>query len=285
MINYTKINSVLPLISKAVRQEDTNLNLLSYTLDAYRLIQGPTSMMEEVAIYEIKDHKVELCSDIKTINLVTYLNQPTDSNCENCLNIVAGESQEEYNLTDSTNPCAGNYAIAHKLYLSTDYYNQNFAPLKYVGTSSFVCSDCYNRFCHDCNETFSVDHNKVMWTSFKDGYVCVMYDKELKDDDGNFLIIDDMDVKKYLALYAELEHFRNRWYSHEEGAGSFISNLESKVNLWYNKSKGTLNKISINAPLLKEMTNGSYNARFFNMLPYNYRQRYEFGSINYKNRY
>lgn len=289
MIKYTKINSVLPLIAKAVREEDTNLNLLSYALDAYRLIEAPSHNLEEVAVYQITDHKAELCSDIRTINLATYLFQsPSNTECQSlsdCLNISSGTSQEEYNLTDSTNPCAGNYAIAHKLYLSTDYYNNNYAPLKYIGTSSFVCTECFNRFCHDCSETFSVDSNNIMWTSFADGYVCLLYDKEAKDEDGDFLIMDDIEVKKFMALYAELEHFRNRWYSHEEGTGPFISNLESKVNLWYAKAKGSIRKQTANMALIKEITNGSKNAKFFNMLPYQYRQRYEFGSLSYKNRY
>lgn len=289
MIAYTKINSVLPLILKSVREEDTNLNLLSYALDAYRMIEGPSHTIEEVAVYEIKDHKAQLCSDIKTVNLATYLFQnPSNSECtslSDCLNITSGESQEEYNLTSSSNPCAGNYAIAHKLYLSTDYYNNNFAPLKYVGTSSFICTECFNRFCHNCNETFSVDHNKIMWTSFAEGYVCLLYDVEAKNEDGEFLIIDDVEVKKFLALYAEHEHFRNRFFMHEEGTGQNLSMLSGQVNYWYNKAKAAIRKTTLNATLIGEITNNSQNAKFFNMLPYQYRQRYEFGSVGYKNRY
>lgn len=289
MTEYVKLNKVLPLISKAVREEDGNLSLLAYALDGYNLLDVPSQQLEEVNLFKVEDHKVQLCDKIKTINLATYMfKNPTSTECgalEGCLDIVSGESQEEFNLTESTNPCAGNYAISHKLFLATDYYNNNFEPMKYVGTSQYVCSNCANRFCHACNQTFSVDHNKVLWTSFKDGYICLWYNVVAKDEDGDFLIINDPDVLRYLAYWTELQHFRNRMYAHEEGTLSIVDRLEGKVNMWYLKAKGALNSKNLNVALISEITNNSYNAKFFNMLPYNYRSRYEVGTFGYKQRY
>ena len=279
MINYVKINAVLPRISNAVRQEDTNLNLLSYALNAYDLIASPVHKTESPNLYTVKDHKVQLCDDVIMINMATYMQgQPSDTECEglnDCLNISSGTAQEEFNLTDSTNPCAGNYAISHKLFLASEYYNNNFYPLKYVGTSKFVCTQCVSRFCHDCNETFSVDENKVLWTSFKDGTICLLESKVMKDEDGDYLIIDDEDVIQYLALYAELQHFRNRMYSHEQGVISIVDRLESKMNIWYNKARSTIKKILLNPQLIGEITLNSRNNNFFKHLPDLYRDKTE----------
>jgi len=279
MTNYTKINSVLPLINRAVRNEDSNLTLLSYAFDAYDLLPGSTSKKEEVQIYEVKNHKVQLCQDIETLNLVTHLSKkPSDSECNelnNCVTITSGEAQEEFNISEDNNPCAGNYAIAHKLFLDSNYYNNNYEPMKYIGNSSYVCTSCPNRFCHDCNETFSVDENKILWTSFKDGYICIWYDKRLVDEDGDYLIIDLTEVKKFLALYAELEHFRNRMYSKEQGVQSIVNDLEYKTTLWLKKARGAILKSGLNRNLIAELTTGSYNSRFFRMLPDKYRSKYE----------
>jgi len=279
MINYVKINAVLPRISSAIRQEDTNMNLLSYALQAYDLIASPVHKIEEPRMYTVKDHKVELGDDVIQVNLATFmLNEPTESDCNelaSTLNIQSGVAQEEYNLTDSTNPCAGNYAIAHKLFLTTNYYNNNFYPMKYIGTSKYACKSCLSRFCHDCGETFSIDENKVLWTSFKDGTVCLFESKVMKDEDGDYLIIDDEDVIKYLALYAELEHFRNRMYSHEQGAIRIVNSLESKVNIWYNKARSTIKKILLNPQLIGEITVNSKNNNFWRHLPDLYRDKTE----------
>lgn len=279
MINYVKIDAVLPRISKAIRQEDTNLNLLSYALQGYDLIASPLHKKESPRMYTVKDHKVELCKDVIQINLATFmLTSPNQNQCEelnNCLNIQSGVAQEEYNLTDSTNPCAGNYSINHKLFLSSSFYNSNFYPMKYIGSSQYVCKSCFSRFCHECNETFSVDENKVLWTSFKDGTICLLESKVMKDEEGDYLIIDDEDVIKYLALYAELEHFRNRMYSHEQGSGQIVDRLESKVNIWYNKARSTIKKILLNPQIIGEITVNSYNNNFWRHLPDVYRDKTE----------
>lgn len=284
MTEYVKLNKVLPLISKAVRAEDSNLNLLSYALDGYNLLDSPSNTVETVKMFEVKDHKLELCNDIKTINLATYMyKNPNASECDSltdCINITSGESQEEFNLTDSTNPCAGNYAISHKLFLNSSYYNNNFYPLKYIGTSSYVCSECLSRFCHDCNATFSVDENKVLWTSFSDGYICLWYDSVPKDEDGDFLIVNYPNVLRFLAYWAEYQHWRNRAFSKEEGTISLMDRMEMLVNRWYAKANGTINKRNLNSSLIKEIGVGGQNEKFFKMLPYNYRSKYEMGDIN-----
>lgn len=271
MISYTTINSVLPLISKSVRREDTVPNLKSYILQGYDLMPSISRNKEGILILQVKDHKAQLPKDVKNINLVTHMyNDPTADESANLTGIETRTITIDLSTSDETNLCVGNYILSHKLFINSDYYNNNFNPMKYIGTSKFVCTDCVNRFCHNCNNTWSIDENKVLHTSVKDGYVCIIYETRVRVD-NDFAIIDDPDVKYFLARYAELEHFRERSYSQENNAIYILDRLEAKVNTWYNKARSAILKTFLNKQLISEMLNNRYNARLYQNAPYIYR--------------
>lgn len=268
MINYVKINNILPYVSKAVLEESSQEEILSEALRGYELLASRRQTKEQVFIYTVKDHKTELSDDTIIINSVYR----TDNTLSDVYKKYC-DCPETPEVTD--NGCVGNYAIAHKLSLDSPDFKNSFYPMKYIGISSYVCDTCVNMFCHDCNETFSVDENKVLWTSFKDGTLCVKAKVTITDEEGDYLIVDDEDVKKYLALHAELEHFRNRMYRHEQGVTGIVDRLESKSNVFYNRARSSIKKLSLNPQLIGEITNNSRNAQFFKFLPDNYRRKYD----------
>lgn len=276
MIEYVDINAALPLVSKAVRSEDTVPNLISYMLDGWRLIYSPAHTEEGIIILEVKDHKVALPKDIKKINLATYMeSNPDTGETEELTGIESRTITIDVSTTDEEeNTCVGNYILSHRLFLLSDYFNNNYQPMKYIGTSPFVCTNCNNRFCHSCNETYSVDHNKILHTSFKDGYICLIYETEIKKD-GVYQVINNREVLYYLARYAEQEHFRDRAYSQETNAINIKDRIDREVNVWYNKARSAIKKLLINRPLLTELTTARFNARFLRDGGQVYRNRYE----------
>lgn len=273
MINYIDINAVLPSIAKTVREEDSIPNLLSYILEGYRLLDSPAHTEETVVVLEVKDHKTSLPSGIKKINFATYMSSNPTEEDESTITDVQSVTIDLATSTGSTE-CVGNYILSHRLFLLSNYFNNNFSRMKYVGTSEFVCTDCINRFCHDCSETFSVDKNRILNTSFKDGFVCLSYETEVKRD-GKFQIVDHPDIRYYLARFAELEHFRNRAYSQETNAINLMDRLEGKVSLWYAKANSALTKKLLNKSLIAELTTNRFNARFLFDGAYAYRANNE----------
>jgi hypothetical protein len=273
MIKYTKINTVLPLIANAVRKEDSTGQLLSYILDGYRQLAIPSQQLQEhITFVEIVNHKAVLPQDVEILNLVTYqANDPTDSQWDsfcNSLNLQSGISQEEYELLDDvTNPCAGNYSLAHKLVLNSAYFQECYYPLKYIGNQTFGCKDCLNRYCHSCNETFSVDPNGIIWTSIKEGYLCLIYMRQAVDDLGDYLIVDHPHIKRYLKYFAEHAHFENRFYTHEQGGSNPLSHTINQMNQYYNKARGTMLMKGIDKTLHQEMFIKNYNSKLLTVIP------------------
>lgn len=275
MIRYTSLESALPLVSRAVRRQLNKTEMLAWAYDGYEQLQIPGETEPVVQLFEVKDHKVKLPMEVKEINLVTYLlNDPSEEELKEL---------ETCNLTEEEieGSCVGRYILAHKVFLESSYYNNNFFPLKYIGNAPYLCENCFNRFCHQCNETFSVDHNKILWTSFKEGSICVEYERDILDTEGYPKIVDIPEVKRYLAFYIEYEHWRNRSGESDVGANREVNNALSLMNIWYNKARGSVLLHQVDRRTISELTLNDFNARFFKMLPDNYRRKYEIGGYGY----
>lgn len=258
MISYEPISNILRKIPKAVREQDSESQLISYALDAYRNLSIPVTTTEKIEIFQAVDHKIFLPQKIKTINFVSYLcNTPTQEECEE---VEACTYDTVYYTID--------------LY-GTKYYKNNYCPIKYIGNQSGICSKCINRFMNDCIDTFSVDSNKTLWTSFKDGYLCIHYETELVNSNDEFLIVEDEDVRNYLSFYSQYMHWLNRTSMHEDGAFRILQMLESKSNIYFLRAKGSLLQKNINKQLLQELTTDSFNNRIITVLPDKFRRKFE----------
>lgn len=261
MTKYIPLSSILNFIPKGIRQEDTPDNLLSYALEYYRELKFPMQEESAIVVKPIDNHKVQLDDCIKNINVVNYLkSEPTceeeygvcdDNNldCEPCERESAGYE------TRTNNIC--NYSLNYKLFLDSPYYNNNFFPLKYVGNTSYnlVCKDCPNRFFNYENNTFSVDKNRILWTSLQSGYLCIDYNTEIKNEDGEYLIVDEPEIKRYLAYASEYEHWRDRIsYEVDNKNINREAVVLQRANLYYLKARGVLAKKGFDANMNRAIT-------------------------------
>lgn len=294
MVNYCKLEKVLPLIPKSLRRESDEAEMLRLALDGYRHLSVPMQLQNQLQVFEIVDHKVQLPSEIKVINFVTWmksnpsledLDTLADSYCNDCDTVQTTTTtitDPDGTITTTTTSTANEYLLAHKIVLNasfynTNYFNNNFIPLKYIQGSvknNNLCDNCINRFTHGCNETFSVDHNKIMWTSFKDGFVCVDYDSEILED-GSYLIIEDNDVLNYLKHYIMQGLLEDRAFSHEQGTYQMAKNLQTEVDIWFRKASGALILKGIDRNLIESFSLRGFNENILKFLPNNYRAKFE----------
>jgi len=243
MTTYTPLNAILDrsYFPANLRKESNDDDILSYGLDAYRLLNLPLEYQRKIEVKEIINHNVELPSDIHDINLVTYLNS------DSCVN----------NDSNNLMPIAHNenYNIFYKIWQDSQFYNERFLPMRNIGNSASIsCTTCNNSLLNKCSETFSITPAKSLMTSIKDGFVCLDYDAEIKDENGNFLIINTPEIKRYLGLYAQMQLWLERAAGKEEQAFSMYKELTRMTELAMRKARGiqimknidiqTINKIS-----------------------------------------
>ena len=256
MINYIPLRSILNRIPKPLFKESTESDFLSWALDGLRRLPTVTRTESKVQIFEIVNNKIALPKEVKLSNLVTYMaKEPTEECCNSLASCVEEPETEEtwYNNTEAI--CR--YTINYKLFLDSLYYNENFMPLKYNGNSSFISSNSPNHNCV-CGYTYTVDKNRCLHTSLCDGFICIDYEIEVRDEDGDILIPDYQNVINFLAKYATMKHWEERMSGKEEGTYTLYQKYQQEAEAFLKSAKGEILLKNADVDAIAEVVNGEY---------------------------
>lgn len=239
MTDYISIKAVLDpaYFPRPLRQETDDDTILSNALSAYRLLNVYQKYEEDTYVTTFENHSLQLPDEINTINLVTYL-IPKDQSVVNDI----------YNL--------GNY---------------DFLPLRYVGNRAInltlkdynnsTCKVCTHPELNACSETYTITPFREMTLSLKEGCICIDYLKEVKDEYGNFLIIKDENVLKFLATYAAAIVWRDRAMTKEEQGFQIWQSLLQQAELLMKKAKGSLIQRNLDLTTIDSVGMNTYNMR------------------------
>lgn len=256
MTNYIPLRNVLRLIPKPLLQQSQEADFLSWMLDAYRDLPSPARTISKVEIFEIIDGKVELPSRIKEINLVTWMKQEPCSDDLNSLQDCVDNPEPEETWYNTESICR--YTLNYKMFLDSIYYHNNFMPLKYYGTSdSILCKDCPNKY-YTCMYGFSVTPERIMYLDLKDGFICIDYESEILDEDGNYLIVDYPKVQEYLYKYAMYKHWEERAAMKEEGAGQIYVNMLQQAEIARKAARGQILGRNMDPANIQKINGGQY---------------------------
>lgn len=259
MKSYVPINTILNYIPKQLRRQAEESDLLEYALQAYNLLDIKDRYEQKAKIIEIVKNKAKLPSDLQEINLVTYLYRtPATSETDSLTNCI---SSEDTSILDPSCFC------------NTAYYNKCFTPMKYVGNSNTLCSKCGDARLKKCTETYQVDWNRNIITSIDNGFICVFYSRPIKDNSGNYLVLDIEEVLMYLAYYTSFMEVMNRMLVHEENSTSWYDKFMDLSDAYYLKAKGAIRLRGIDPELINAIKfTGTPNQKMV-QLPASYFER------------
>lgn len=259
MKTYVPIDTVLNFVPKQILRQSEEGDLLEYALQAYNLLDIRERYEQKSKIIHIQNKKAKLPTDLKEINLVTWLyKEPTTAETDSLTNCI---SSEDTSILDPSCFC------------NTAYYNNCFEPLKYIGNSNDICTNCGDPRLKRCRETYQVDWNRNIVTSFSEGYICVFYSRPIKDNQGNYLVMDIEEVLLYLAYYATFMQVMNNMLIHEQGASQLYEKFMDLSDSYYMKAKGTLRLRGLDAKLINAIKfTGTPNQSIVN-LPNSYFER------------
>ena len=223
MIKFVNIAAVLAQMPGFLKEEENERNLISWAMEGYRQNVTPVQWKDDlkVCITKVVNNKAKLPVGITKIRHIGYT------------------SIEPSPLNDSTNkhfltPKIGDdFVILSEAIAYTSYQYSNVTPLRYVGQNPDLFSnDCVNLFCTSCTINFSVNKLLTQVTlDAEEGWLVIVYSTPAKDTDDNFIIPDDADLIRALALYAEAKHWQDRAGRKEQGAEqSFMSRLRMADN-------------------------------------------------------
>lgn len=258
MTNYTPMESALRLVPKALFEQANRYDFLSWMLDGYRELKLREEYERNVKVLEIVDGKVELPNDIKEINVVSFLyKEPTNEDLYSLKSCVCDQTETTTNTEDTNDVCQ--YSLSYRMFLNSQYYNNNYVLMQYKGNSStLLCRNCPNKTSR-CQYSFTIDKDKVLYSNVTEGFICIDYDTEVKDENNIPMIPDSQEIKQYLSYYAQYRHWEERASSKEESAHSMADRALQKANLYYNKVKGSRNLRALDANTIANVRADAYN--------------------------
>jgi hypothetical protein len=227
MINYTPIQSCLDrnYIPAPIRKEVDDDTLLSWCLDGYRMLNLNQEYETKIKIIPIVNHNASIPDDAYNINNVTYLN------CNECQDSIA---------TQMPIQTPSNYNIFYKIWEESHFYNERFMPMRNVGnSSSLLCTQCKNQMLSRCNETYSITPSKTLLTSIKEGFICLDYEAIIKNEQGDYMIINTPEIKRFLGLYAQSMSWLERASSKEEQAFGIYEKLLAQTEIAMRRARGS----------------------------------------------
>lgn len=125
-------------------------------------------------------------------------------------------------------------------FYQSSLYTNNFKPLKALNrpmTRNLLCDKCPN-FLAQCDDAFSISTDRHLVTSFEKGIICLMYIGQPVDENGEYLIPDDADVKSAIINWILYRHWEMRASMHEQNAFSMSERYLYRAERLFAKSKG-----------------------------------------------
>ena len=252
MNNFVSLRSLLTTIPKPIFNEAEESDILFWFREGLRLLPSITATESKVEIFEIVDSKVQLPKYIKSINSVDYMyKEPTEDCLKSYSDCVYVEPESEDLIPQVCKP-----QIYYKMFIDSPYYKNNYTLLKYIGQDkSLLCQNCPNLYCDNTNN-FVLTRDKMMYTNFSCGFICVNYDTEICDESGNLMIPDIQEVHNFLQSYAIKRHLEERMFGKEEGINSMYQQYSQKSDIEYNKARGVIMLRQINPHTIQGITDG-----------------------------
>lgn len=231
-MNYISIDSVFAYLPPSLIEDIQRSR--EYILQSIRDSNIKTNYERQVCTLIVKDHRTELPKDLKYIEAIAHLNGSVDEVVNHIRNTSIErniERDDDNNVVTTTTVTTIDVPtdipnidyiqrIQHlgvinnyKLFLESPVFSKNFQILRLTNrafSNGLHCSSCPN-LNSNCQDFYTVNPTRTLYTSIKDGVLCLSYLRFAKVD-GSYVIPDDPDIKKALAAYLKYRYWEDRMY-------------------------------------------------------------------------
>lgn len=251
MRNFVTLRSLLNRLPKAVKEESPTIDFLKWFIEGLRLLPDITATINKIEIVEIVHGKVQLGEYVKGLNEIRYLSEEPTEKCLESFAACVQEPEPQDLIPQVCKP-----GLNYQMFLDSPYYKRNYTLMTFVGEDkSILCKNCPNLYC-DSKYTFVVTPEKILYTNLQDGWLCINYDTELCNENGDLMIPDIAQVHEFLIYYALMKHFQNRMFTKEEQTINFYQMYEQKSNVFFLKARGEIIARGINPHTIQQLISG-----------------------------
>jgi hypothetical protein len=250
-VGYKKLDYVLNFIPKEYQEMlgDTE-QWLSWALQYLRTLNEHQRYFKAPALLEIVNHQACLPKGLRKIEMIKMHSVNSDlisfTNGELNTNTIPSflwQGEEvEINYSEA------GISIYHQLVQAASLSStSDWIPMRYVGNTNqknMFSSSCWNTLFNPCGvncyNEFSITPDHCLLTEAKEGVICIWYQSEAKDEDGNFIVPEDpIHLWMALAFFAIGQFWLSRTAFDKSGeAMNKANDFLFKANIWMREAKG-----------------------------------------------
>lgn len=238
------IESIIARLPKSIVSELSEVDIKIWIKDALKLLPG-ASLFDKIQIIDVVDGKYKLPDDfVQLTNLFWQVKPLTQEMCTEF-------KCEPYELREQV--CKP--MVYHTIFLNSVFYKDCFKPIKYVGRDkSLLCKDCLTS---DCSETFIITPERMLYTSFDEGTLCLHYKTNILD--GEFFIEENQTITDFLVSYVSKKYWEERLFNKEEGVAQIYDRFTQQTDILLRRAKGSINMRNVNSDQVNHVIFGSLN--------------------------
>jgi len=181
MTNYVSIKSVLYDLSITIDDRYWNeTKAIEWATKALRTISPVSSLVPQVCLIDVEEHKATLPSDLKYLTQIAYLEDAPSIDTLYNLDLPSTSSWEAYSIPS---------LIWRPLRLTTNPFHASLALDKTIYS------------CTDCAYEFSISPNMCLTTNLLKGKILVAYLTYPTNSSGDALIPDNESLKEAILHY------------------------------------------------------------------------------------
>lgn len=249
-MKYVPIETVLNRVPKKVIDELGPERCLSEALFAYRELAIKDRVATYYTILEVTNFTVEVPAEIKSINRVWKTStEKTSTICQ--------DSETTEDCIEKLNECQDCFE----------------GELDYIGNVNNMINNRYEN-CSNCTHKYSIDHNRIITTSFKDGLLLLSVNAEILEDD-KYLILNKPTLIRYLSLMIQIKYWLEMTLEKESNSLSMYRQLMQEADILQRRFKGNQKLSAIKMSNMEEISGASSTPlRLFNNYGKQFKQRF-----------
>jgi hypothetical protein len=243
-MHYKTLDHVLTFLPvELVNKVDDTEQFKSWALQFLRTMNFEGRFEQDLCLLRVENHKVALPSDIRRIKAIKYIGDdlPDEAltSLQQCVVQSTEDDPDQYvntEITETTTTTATSTIVEKKtihysdqcsinksLFVASVFYNQYCMPMKFIGRTGkeYFDKSCYNTIAgaRSCGyNEFSIEDGCLI-TNFKEGYVCLEYQAETKNDKGEFMApAEPIHIWRAMAAYIIGMYYENQSILQVQGA-------------------------------------------------------------------
>jgi hypothetical protein len=249
-MNYVPIDTVLNRVPKKVIDELGPERCLSEALFAYRELAIKDRVKTYYTILDINNFTCEIPDEIKSINRVWKTSTEK-------ITIICENSETAEDCIEKIQDCQKCFE----------------GELDYIGNVNNLINHKYEN-CSNCTHKYSIDHNRKLTTSFKDGILLLSVNAEVLEDE-KYLILNKPTLIRYLALSIQIKYWMEKMVNSEPSSFNIYKGLMQEADILQKKFKGNQKLSAIKISNMEEISGRlSTPLRLFNDYGKQFKQRF-----------